>query len=259
LYGSGINAAKINVDLYDARVSPFCLILVIYCSLTQFQEHFDQGAADDWDWLNRWPEDEELPGFRQFMERYYDMSQGVSLYILEAFELALKLPPNSITSKITQKASEARILHYPRINIDDLRSGNVSRISPHTDLGIITCLFQDRSGGLEMEDREKPGSFTPIPSNSPFEMVVNISETFQRWTNNQLLAGVHQVTIPAHLKSIEAGFLPERYSVTYFVKADRDACVGPLPQFVSEMEPGSYENITAFDFHQRRLASAYRS
>jgi isopenicillin N synthase-like dioxygenase len=191
------------------------------------------------------------------MEKYYDTCREISLYILEAFELAMKLPAGSFTSKCTSNASEVRLNHYPPIDIQELRRGTVKRIWPHTDLGVITMLFQDNRGGLEMEDREHLGSFVPIPSGSRSEMVVNISETFQRWTNNKVRAGVHQVTIPPHMKSLEEGVIPARYSNAYFVKADREAFVGSLGQFVDEKEPAFYEDMTALEYHQRRLATAY--
>lgn len=193
------------------------------------------------------------------MENHYDTCRTLSFHILEAFEIGLKLPSASLTSKITQNAHELRLNNYPAIDIKELRSGSVNRISPHTDLGVITCLFQDSSGGLEIEDRSNPGTFVPLSSNSPSEMIVNISETFQRWTNDQLPAGLHQVTIPPNLKHLQQGEVPTRYSSACFVKADRDALVGPLSQFVSSETPALHDYITALDYHQRRVASAYRT
>jgi isopenicillin N synthase-like dioxygenase len=191
------------------------------------------------------------------MEQYYILFRNVSLFLLSAFETAYHLPPQTLTSKVSHDASEVRINHYTDIDIADIRKGGVTRISPHTDLGVITCLFQDGSGGLEMEDREHKGEFIPIPSDSPFEMIVNISETFQRWTNDKLPAGVHQVTIPQHMKHLDKGIIPSRYSSACFVKANRDAMVGPLSEFVSEKEPAVYDYISALEYHQRRITSAY--
>ena len=193
------------------------------------------------------------------MEQYYGLCQQVSHKVLEAFEIAMKLPLGSFTSKCTKGASEVRLLHYPEIDIKEMKSGKVNRVWPHTDLGVITLLFQDSSGGLEIEDREHPGNFIPIENgSSPLsEVCVNVSETFQRWTNDKVKAGVHQVTIPSHLKDLKEGVIPTRYSHTYFVKADRDALAGTLEEFVSETEPALYENITALDYHQKRLATAY--
>jgi isopenicillin N synthase-like dioxygenase len=117
------------------------------------------------------------------MEHYYDTCQRVGSLVLEALEVGLKLSSGSLQSKCNGGASEIRLNHYPAVNIHDLESGKISRIWPHTDLGVITFLFQDSNGGLEMEDRQtKPGTFVPIPKGSFSEMVINIGETFQRWT-----------------------------------------------------------------------------
>lgn len=191
------------------------------------------------------------------MERYYDECQQVSSLVLEALEMALGLPVGAFTAMCNEKASELRLNHYPSINIREMRHGSTSRIHPHTDLGVITCLFQDESGGLEMADRDQAGGFIPVTTNSSSEMVVNISETFQRWTNGKVKAGVHQVTVPPSFKGLEQRMLPARYTVAFFVKADRDAFVGALEQFVSKEEPALYENITALEFHRQRLATAY--
>lgn len=199
-----------------------------------------------------------MEGFRAFMEDYYETCERVGLRLLEALEVGLKVAPGSFTRKCLGGASEVRLNHYPEIELKELQSGNVSRIWPHTDLGVITCLFQDENGGLEMKDRMKDdSSFVPIPGGSPSEMVMNISETFQRWTNGIVKAGVHQVTVPPHMKHLDDGVVPTRYSNAYFMKADRHAMVGPVEEFVSEKHPSEYDNITAIEYHQQRLATAY--
>ena len=221
------------------------------------QEHFDQGAVADSKFPNRWPDEKYLPGFRQFMEVFYDECHKVSSLVLEALEVALELRGGTFVAKCSGNASELRLNHYPTIDIRDMLQGEISRIHPHTDLGVITCLFQDSSGGLEITDRARCGQFIPVSSHSSSEMVVNISETFQRWTNGRVEAGIHQVTIPPHLKGLEQGVIPPRYTIAFFVKADRDTFAGALEEFVSGEEPALYENMTALEFHQWRLATAY--
>ncbi|PQE07085.1 gibberellin 2-oxidase protein [Rutstroemia sp. NJR-2017a BVV2] len=225
-------------------------------TLLDVREHFDQGSSEDKAWPNQWPEESTLPGFRAFMEAYYDKCQKVSIEILKLFESALDLSPGTFTSKISGQASETRLLHYPEVSIQDLKAGLSTRVSPHTDLGVITCLFQDDIGGLEVQDQES-GLFIPIENSGRNEMVVNVSETFQRWTNDRIKAGVHRVTYPHHFENIEEGIVPPRYSNTCFVKADRHTLVGALDAFQSEKHPSLYENVTALEYHQQRVATAY--
>lgn len=191
------------------------------------------------------------------MEDFYVQSHQAALLILQALEVGLNLPMGVLTSRCGGWASELRLNSYPEIDIQELHRGKISRIHPHADLGVITCLFQDGLGGLELEDRPNVGSFVPIPPGARSEMVVNISETFQLWTNDVITAGIHQVTIPPTMKTLTAGRIPARRSCAFFLKADGDASVAPLSQFVTADRPAVYMEMTALEYHQKRLATAY--
>ena len=223
------------------------------------KEHFDHGAKDDHQYRNKWPEESVLPGFRSYMEDAFERLERTSASILEALESALELPNGSFTNRVTHEnnASEMRINHYPPIDFEELRRGNVARIWPHYDLGVITLLFQDGVGGLEFENRKQKGTFDRVECGSPSEMIVNVSETLQRWTNKRLPAGLHRVDVPAHAEYADLETLPERYSIAYFCKADRDACVGALQEFVPAGTISQFRKMTAIEYHQERLLSAY--
>ena len=195
------------------------------------------------------------------MEDLFELFERIAAQILEALETALAVPAGTFTRSVTHdaSASELRLNHYPAIDIADLKRGTVGRIWPHFDLGVITLLFQDRTCGLEFEDRARRGrgEFVAVESDDPREMVVNVSETLQRWTNGRLPAGLHRVGVPPGLDGRAEGVLPERFSVPYFCKADRVASVGCLEPFVEPGDKASYEDITAIEYHQQRLLSAY--
>lgn len=177
---------------------------------------------------------------------------------MTALELAYQLPPGTFLSHILHEknASEFRLNNYPEISLRALRNGKLGRIWPHYDLGIITLLFQDQVGGLEIEDRTRPGVFVPVECRSSSDLIVNVSETLTRWTNGQLPAGLHRVSPPPALKNIESAVVPQRFSIAYFCKANRDASVGPLKEFLTG-EDAAYTEMTALEYHQQRLLSAY--
>nr|L0E2Q1.1 RecName: Full=2-oxoglutarate-dependent dioxygenase phqC; AltName: Full=Paraherquamide biosynthesis cluster protein C [Penicillium fellutanum]AGA37270.1 2OG-Fe(II)-oxygenase [Penicillium fellutanum] len=231
-----------SLDLTDARRN---------------QEHFDAGSPSDTKWPSRWPDEAVIPGFKAFLEDFYVRSHQAALLILEALEMGLNLPAGVLKSRCGGCASELRLNNYPEIDIEELRRGKISRIHPHADLGVITCLFQDGLGGLELEHRSHAGSFLPVPPGARSEMVVNISETFQLWTNNVITAGIHQVTVPPEMKTRTEGRISARRSCAFFLKANGDASVAPLPQFVTQERPAAYSEMTALDYHQKRLATAY--
>ena len=187
------------------------------------------------------------------MEKTYNVCQNVSLQIMAAIEVGLRLPPSTLTKRCVPAASELRLNHYPSYSTETLHLGKIKRTWPHTDLGIITLLFQDAVGGLELEDRKAthPRTFVPVVPGPSGEMVVNTSDTLQRWTNGILTAGMHQVTVPSAMKNMRSEVVPDRYSGVFFLKAARDVSVGPIPEFVSPERPAAYDEITALHYQQR--------
>lgn len=183
---------------------------------------------------------------------------------MAAIEVGLSLEPGALVGRCCPAASEIRMNRYPPVSTERLEDGRVKRTWPHTDFGIITLLFQDHVGGLELEDRTRPGTFVPVTpvKASPgqkSEMVVNISDTFQRWTNGVIKAGLHQVSAPPACKADAApnGILPERHSCVFFFKATRDTSAGPLPGFVTADNPAQYDEITALEYQQRMTKELY--
>ena len=193
------------------------------------------------------------------MEAFFEFLEGVAADLMAALELAFGLPQGVFVDLITHQgnASEMRLNHYPAIEVEQIKAGNVSRIWPHFDLGVITLLFQDAVGGLEFENRKQRGTFSRVESSSPTEMIVNVSETLQRWSNGALPAGLHRVDIPRNFENHDSGTLPERYSIAYFCKADRSASVGSSKHFILPGQDREYKNISALEYQQQRLKSAY--
>jgi isopenicillin N synthase-like dioxygenase len=226
-------------------------------TVNKSQEHFDCGPAEDDQFPNRWPAAQHIPGFREFMESYYSTSQEISLKIIEACEVGLCLNPGTLVNQCMPTASELRLIHYPTVPTAKLKDGHTKRCWPHSDFGVISLLFQDNVGGLEIEDRANPGTFVPVLNGYPAEMVVNISDTFQRWSNDALKVGIHQVTTPGHMGGMGLDILPERFSAVFFCKAHRETLVGSLPAFVRPEKPAAYDNITALQFQRERTRKVY--
>ena len=190
------------------------------------------------------------------MEGWYRDCDKVSLQIIEALEQGLGVSRGTISKLCTGGATELRLNHFPAIQVEKLRDGRTIRISPHTDFGIITLLFQDSVGGLEIEDRNEHGAFLEV-SPGPLEMIVNVSDTLQRWTNDKLWAGVHRVTMPGHMKDQQGVMLPERFTMAYFFKPERHVSVGPLAEFVDKDNPPRYKDITAIEYMRLKNRTLY--
>ena len=198
-----------------------------------------------------------LPGFRAWLEAYFNESQQITLELMEALEIAMDLPKGTFVQRCQGHASELRLNHYPSISVKKLEEGKTKRIWPHTDFGIITLLAQDDKGGLEIQDKDHPSTFLPVKMEESSELVVNIGDTLERWTNGILRAGLHQVTTPRHMQNRSDDVLPPRRSVAFFLKAHRQMSVGPLSKFVTDDIPSKYEDMTALAYQQTRTGIVY--
>ena len=194
------------------------------------------------------------------METYFDNAFTLSHQLLSILETALKVAPSTLTSRCSRNHNELRLNYYPTTTVDEIRNGHVRRNGAHTDYGVLTLLLQDRSGGLEIQDRSVPApevKFMPVTAENPYELIVNVADTLQRWTNDIVPAGLHQVTIPGSRRDEVGAILQERLSIAYFMKSNREESVGSLPEFVSEERPAEYEQVSAIDYHKRRHALLY--
>ena len=254
-------APKDKGELLDEKVGFFVLTSPLALYITAIanlicQEHFDCGPWDDVQFPNNFPSEEDLPGFQTFVKSYFDLVQSISLDIMRACEVGWGMEGDALVSRCIPAASELRMLHYPCVSINRLKTGTIKRAWPHTDFGIITLLFQDSLGGLECEDRRKQSTFVPIIPNDENEMIVNTSDTLTRWTNGEVTGGVHQVNVPPGMRELDIGSIPERYSSVFFFKAHRTTSVAPLGHFVRE-KPAMYPDITALELHQERTYFLY--
>jgi isopenicillin N synthase-like dioxygenase len=219
------------------------------------QESFDQGASDDPLFPNRWVGEEDLPGFRQFMEDFYTSCHELHLELLRAIATGFDFPEELLVSKHQKNTSELRILHYPPISCDTL--SKAMRISEHSDFGTLTLLFQDNVGGLQVEDQCNSKRFIPVEPESPYEVVVNVGDCLQRWTNETLRSANHRVTFPEGISAKSGGFLAERYSAAYFGKPDRTVLVDTMQEFC-RCEKAKYDDHqTALQYNQSKLERTY--
>ncbi|KAL2829325.1 hypothetical protein BJY01DRAFT_125202 [Aspergillus pseudoustus] len=276
------------------------------------KESFDQGPSTDTLYPNIFPPPTTLPNFRPFMESFYEACQSLHLELLSAIARSFSLPPSFFTARCARNSSELRLNHYPAAKCADLADGSMMRISSHTDFGTVTLLFQDGVGGLEIESQDQTGVYIPVlptattsskennGGGAPREMIVNVGDCLQRWTNDRLRSANHRVTLPVGMKGIHylkdsggggasaaaggsasggrsagsrssnsnsngnstlqvnGNVVPDRYSVAYFGKPDREALVGAIPELVRDGEQIKYGGtMTAWEYNQSRLLQTY--
>lgn len=219
------------------------------------------GPDDDELYPNIWTDEHALPGFREFMSDFYQRCDALHQQLLVAIARSMHLPESSFTPLCARNSSELRLNHYPAVKPDELRSGNM-RISSHSDFGTITLLFQDSVGGLEVEDQAELGRYLAVEPADCADIIVNVGDCLQRWTNDRLRSANHRVTLPRGSLDVDSdgdsGLVDSRYSIAYFGKPSRDETVRTLTALLRPGEEAKYkEEITAWQFNQLRLLQTY--
>ena len=155
-------------------------------------EHFDWVIGDDEEFPNKWPVEAEIPNFQTAMNEFIKLCHHVGLQVLEAMDVGLELPSGTLSARCEKPVTEARLNYYAPVSKVSLAENKGQRAWAHTDFGLITLLVQDAAGGLDIEDRDRPGTFIPIIREDPTEIIVYISDTMERLTNGFLRAALHQ-------------------------------------------------------------------
>lgn len=190
---------------------------------------------------NPWPA--SLPEFRELAYGYHTRMVDLSKKLLKGIALSLDLPETFFEALMKNPISIQRMLHYPS------QSGHVGEdiigIGAHTDYGNLTILAQDDVGGLQVMNRD--GDWiegTPIRG----AFVINIGDLIQKLTNDVYLANMHRVINTSGR---------ERYSIPFFIDADFDAVIAPLPSCVSESNPQKYQPVTCGAHKFGRFKASY--
>ena len=181
---------------------------------------------------NRWPA--ECPWLKTAAESYFDEATALGKRLLRAFAMSLDMPADHFLQWCTNPMVQMRLFHYPPQ--PPVSEENAFGVAPHTDYGMVTLLWQDPIGGLEL--RKRDGEWIGAPF-IPGTLVVNIGDLFQRWTNDLYRSNLHRVVNRTG---------KERYSIPTFFNLDFAAPVSCLPTCQSEENPSKYDTIRAGDY-----------
>jgi len=177
----------------------------------------------------RWPSSE----FRELILDFYQLCMQCAFKVLRAFAASLGVEKDFFVQYHNGENVTLRLLHYPSSGAD-ISSPEQLGAGAHTDYGVITLLFQDNVGGLEVQDRD--GVWQPVDyvENA---IVVNTGDLMERWTNGKFRSTKHRVQPKIGQQ--------ERYSIAMFVDPDDDTPVSVLDSCTSADNPGKYPPITA--------------
>jgi len=194
---------------------------------------------------NQWPED---PAFRNAVKPYYDAMLDLSAVLFRGFALALGLPENTFTDKLTHPPSQLRLIHYfDNPNAKPTDSG----IGAHTDYEFFTILLPT-SPGLQVLNGADEWISVPVVEDC---FVINIGDMMEVASNGRYVATSHRV------RQVKE----ERYAFPFFCSLDYDTVVEPVaalrePDDLGRTEPiicGDHllaQTIQTFSYLQKRLA-----
>lgn len=162
--------------------------------------------------LSVWPNDQLLPNFRQYFEKFYLEMVHLTKVLLKGFALAAGLEENFFRDKIRidDTMSTLRLNFYPFLdNIDAVEiaeDGTRLGCETHQDGSLLTILYQPIEG-LQVED-DLNGWIDVPPSDSNF--VINTGRLMSRWTNGVFKAANHRVKF-MNTERVSVPFFAEPY------------------------------------------------
>lgn len=193
----------------------------------------------------------EPPGIDEALCDMYRAFERLAADLLRIFAVALEIDEDHFAPLIDRHFSILSAHHYPALSTPPL-PGQL-RTGAHTDYGALTILAMTNSrGGLEVE--AKDGRWLPV-SPGPGELVVNLGDMMQRWTNDRWRSTMHRVMTPDDLDDA----MSRRMSVGYFMHPNYDAEIRCIPTCVAPGEGPKYPPITAGGHIRAKIEASHRA
>lgn len=128
----------------------------------------------------------DLPGFREALLRYMSALTDVSHRLMSLIARGLNVGDDYFAMRYTGRPTTLfRIFHYPAAAPDKDEKG----VGEHTDYGLITLLYQDEIGGLQVKHGD---TWLEVPY-VPGSFVVNIGDMLERLTAGRYTSALHRV------------------------------------------------------------------
>jgi isopenicillin N synthase-like dioxygenase len=188
----------------------------------------------------------EVPDFEDSALEAYRTLESTGVQILRAAALFLGLEENYFDDKVKYGNSILRAIHYYPIEQPELLPPDAVRAAAHGDINLITLLMGASAEGLQVLRRDN--QWIPITA-LPEQIVVNVGDMLERLTNNVLKSTIHRVVNPPAEK-----LKTPRFSIPFFMHPRSDMSLACLPNCISPENPKQYEDITAGEFLNQRLA-----
>jgi isopenicillin N synthase-like dioxygenase len=136
---------------------------------------------------NLWPD--TPPGLRETVLAYIDAGAAVCATVLRGVALSLALPADYFEQRYTREPLLLfRIFNYPSRPAPEAAAWGVGE---HTDYGLLTLLYQDDTGGLEVHTPQGWIDAPPVPGT----FVCNLGDMLDRMTRGLYRSTPHRVRL----------------------------------------------------------------
>ena len=130
-----------------------------------------------------------VEGFRQTVIEYLERMTSLGHSLMRLVSSSLGLDADFFQQRFTYDPLVLlRVFHYPPLTSQQL-SEQLASVGEHTDYGLLTVLYQDQSGGLQVKNRDQWINAIPIPNT----MICNIGDMLERMTGGRFRSTPHRV------------------------------------------------------------------
>lgn len=185
---------------------------------------------------------DEARGFNETFAKAYRAFEGSGKALLQAIALYLGLPGNYFDEYIHNGNSILRAIHYPPITEEPQ---SAIRSEQHEDINLITLLVGASADGLQILTRQ--GEWVGVTS-LPEQIVVNVGDMLQRFTNNKLCSTTHRVVNPP-----KEFWHTSRFSIPFFLHPKSSMSLKCLDSCIDASHPKAYGEMSAGEYLDERL------
>ena len=184
----------------------------------------------------------EVEGFNETFANAYRAFEKSGTSLLQAIAIYLQLDEHYFDDFVYNGNSILRAIHYPPITQEPK---SAIRAEQHVDINLITLLVGASADGLQILTRQNEWiGVTSLPD----QIVVNVGDMLQRFTNNKLKSTTHRVVNPAREL-----WHTSRFSIPFFLHPKSAMNLRCLDGCIDEAHPKLYEDATAGEYLDERL------
>ena len=184
----------------------------------------------------------KVPGFDKTFAAAYRAFEESGTALLQAIALYLQLEENYFDDFVYNGNSILRAIHYPPITHEPK---SAIRSEQHEDINLITLLVGASADGLQILNKQD--EWVDVTS-LPEQIVVNVGDMLQRFTNNKLRSTTHRVVNPPREL-----WHTSRFSIPFFLHPKSKMSLKCLDSCIDNEHPKAYEDITAGEYLDERL------